>query len=95
MMTREDIEDIVYEMYGDDYPILIADGLDEAFLGIVHRLNEYPYIAYDYWKCVDIIYRTMGGDEDETVTVDDAIEHMEFNVVNSYVGPHTPAFVRH
>jgi len=94
-MTREDIEDIVYEMYGDEYPILIADGFDEAFLGIVHRMNEMPYLAYDYWKCVNILYEVMGGNTDEEITIDDAIEHMEHNVVCAYVGPHTPAFVRH
>lgn len=93
-MTREDIEDLIYEMYGNEYDILIADNFDDAFLGVTERPgDEGPYIVYDYWKCVDIILKQLESDDD-SYNLDDAIDFMEHNVVTAHVGPHTPAFVK-
>lgn len=45
-----------------------------------------PVTCYDYQKCVAALMRD-GLDEE------DAEEWMEFNVVDAYVGPRTPAFL--
>ena len=93
-MTREEIEELVYELLGDEYDILIADNLDAAFIGIIQRPNELPYLAYDYWKVVDIIYRSLEQEHGEDIEFTDAIDYVEYNVVNNWQGPHTPAFIR-
>jgi hypothetical protein len=93
-VSREEIEDLVYDMFGDEYPILIADNLDEAFLGVIQRGDEAPYLAYDYWKVVDIIYRSLESEHGEDIEFTDAIDYVEYNVVSDWQGPHTPAFIR-
>jgi hypothetical protein len=44
-------------------------------------------LAYDYWKCIDILKERDG------MSAEDAIEFMEFNVIGAYVGKLTPAFI--
>jgi len=66
-------------------PILTADGFEEAFIGCCARTNR---AIYSYEKCLDVL---MDGDSE--LTRDDAIEHMEFNVVGSYMGEGTPIFL--
>ena len=41
------------EYIGDDYSILLADGLDEAFIGIGWQFNT-PLAMYDRDKCIEI-----------------------------------------
>jgi len=33
------------------------------------------------------------GIQNETMTYEEAVEYMEFNVTQAYVGEHTPAFI--
>ena len=65
--------------------MLFADGFDEALIG--HMTREGVQVAvYDYGECVDILM------EEHELTWEDAIEHMEYNVTGSHVGPRTPIF---
>jgi len=66
--------------------LLKADGFDEAILGVGCQKGSEPAIIYDYNKCVEILM--------EDMSFEDAVEHMEFNVVDAYVGPQTPIFLR-
>ena len=63
----------------EDNECLIADGFDDALIGISAGM-------YDHDLCVDILMK--GGMTDE-----DAVEHMNFNVTGAYVGDKTPVFV--
>ena len=66
---------------------LIADGLDDAIIGITSGINPKGMcVVYDYDKCVEIFVKDGMSDFE-------AIEWMEFNVVNAYVGENTPVFV--
>ena len=65
-----------------DEELLIADGFDEAILGIEENTMR---IIYSVSKCLDII-EAMGMPEQE------ALEHFYFNVQGSYVGEKTPIF---
>jgi hypothetical protein len=60
---------------------LKADGFDEAIIGI-DSINE--RIIYSKRKMIEILMDDM--DEDE------AIEFLEFNTWNTYVGEHTPIY---
>lgn len=66
---------------------LTADGFEDALIGIGWQHTK-ALAVYDYDKCVGILI-----DRDD-MTREEAVEHMEFNVVGSYVGEFTPIFVR-
>ncbi len=73
------------EHIGDDYSILLADGLDEAFIGIGWQFNT-PLAVYDRDKCIEIL-------ESQGMTPDEAQEYFYFNTQGAYVGEQTPVFV--
>jgi hypothetical protein len=66
---------------------LIADGFDEAIIGIGRQFNK-QLVIYDEDKCIQILMERDG------MTDEEAIEFFEFNVVGAYVGEHTPIYVR-
>jgi hypothetical protein len=85
-MTKELINTYVEEHYPDD-EILLADGFEDAFIGIAESNGSHPKALYNEDKCVDILIERDGMDYEE------AIEFFQFNVAGAYVGEYTPAFV--
>ena len=79
-LTIDEIADINPEA-------MMADGFDEAILGMCIQFGTEPIVAYDYEKCLNILM------ERDDLTRTDAIDFMEFNVIGSYVGLHTPVFI--
>lgn len=67
--------------------LLQADGFEDALIGIGMKKGSEDSLVYDYEKCVEILIERDGMSHEE------AIEWMEFNVVDAYVGPTTPIFV--
>ena len=68
--------------------ILLADGFEEAFMGLASRFGfEQPVAAYDYEKCIDILMTRDGMDREE------AEEYFDFNVIGAWVGELTPIFI--
>ena len=65
-----------------DEELLIADGFDEAILGIEENTMR---IIYSVSKCLEII-EAMGMPEQE------ALEHFYYNVQGSHIGEKTPIF---
>ena len=82
-MTRQEIEDFCEEYGLDSY--LLADGFEEAFIGVIQRFNTHCTL-YDRAKCIKILMERDGMSEEE------AEEYFEFNVVGAWVGEETPAF---
>ena len=66
---------------------MMADGFDDAVLGMCIQFGGEPVVAYDYNKCIEILKERDGMDRTE------AIDYLEFNVLGSYVGLHTPVFI--
>jgi|TARA_R110002012_G_scaffold56116_1_gene143567 hypothetical protein len=66
---------------------MMADGFDDAILGLCKQFGTEPLVAYDYEKCLQILIKR------DEMTRDEAIDFMEFNVIGSYVGMHTPVFI--
>ena len=66
--------------YYQEEEILIAEGFDEAIIGIEDTSMR---LIYSIEKCIDILIA-------EGLSEEDAIEHFEFNVRGSYVGEQTP-----
>lgn len=66
---------------------LLADGLEDAYLGMTAN-TTHPHVAvYDLEECVQILMRRDG------MTHEEASEFLEFNTVCAYVGPHTPLYI--
>ena len=81
-MNKEEL----MEAYGDlvgDTELLMVDGFDDAIVGICSISFR---IIYDYDLMLEIL-------EDEGMEEIDAIEHLEYNILNAYVGPQTPIFM--
>lgn len=72
--------DKIIEQFPDER-FLIADGFDEAVIGVDTVSMR---LIYSVTKCISIMCL------DEDMDVDDAIEHFEYNVRGSYVGEKTP-----
>jgi hypothetical protein len=86
-MTIKKINNFLEEAYLHDYPnLLLVDGFEEAFVGVVETFGVSPRTCYDYDKCIEILERDMSCEE--------AIEYFSFNVEGAFVGEHTPAFIK-
>lgn len=66
---------------------LLADGFEEAILGMCLQFAQEPVVAYDYEKCINIL---MDRDNMER---EEAIEYMEYNVIGAYMGIYSPVFI--
>jgi hypothetical protein len=64
---------------------LSEEEFDEAIIGVSERIGDEPVVAYDTTKIVEILSRSM--------TVDEAYEYFEFNILGAYVGEKTPVFI--
>lgn len=74
------LEAIITKFDGEE--IIIADGFDEAVIGIEESTMR---LIYSITKCLDIL-------ESQGMTDEDALEHFYFNVQGSYIGEQTPIF---
>lgn len=74
-------EDVQTELLFFDPPEIF----DDAILGIGRRFTAY-FIVYDGDKVVDNFAAEFGS-------MEDAIEHFEFNVIGGWYGDGTPTFV--
>jgi hypothetical protein len=73
------LEEII-EMYPDE-EILIADGFDDAIIGIdVNTMR----LIYSVTKVIEIIML------EPEISEGEAYEHFEFNIAGSYMGEKTP-----
>ena len=71
----------------DNYPdVLIADGFDDAIIGLAERYGMNPVVLYNKNKCLNIMQTRDGMSEE------DAIDFFYYNIVGAYMGEHTPCF---
>ena len=64
---------------------LLADGFDTALVGITSGIN--PVAVYDGNQMMTILVKR------DKMSMDDAREHLDFNVLGAYVGEKTPMFI--
>ena len=69
----------------EDNACLLADGFDQSLVGITQGVN--PVAIYDVNLMVNHLV------DQDGMTEEDAVEHLEFNVVGAYVGEKTPMYV--
>lgn len=83
-MNRQELNEYLEDI-GES--VLLADGFDEAFIGVSQRINEPLLAVYSYEKMIDVLIERDGLDCDE------AMEYLDFNVVGAWVGEKTPIIV--
>lgn len=64
----------------EDEEILIADGFDDAVIGIEENSMR---LIYSVEKCINILM-------EQGMDMTEAVEYFDFNVSGSYVGEKTP-----
>lgn len=74
------------EKINEQFPeleVLQADGFDRAIIGLEPLSGK---LIYDINKMIDVLL-------EEGLSEIDAIDHLEFNVINAYVGEQTPIYI--
>tara|TARA_R100001510_G_C7645976_1_gene203283 strand:+ start:796 stop:1038 length:243 start_codon:yes stop_codon:yes gene_type:complete len=72
---------MIEQIIDDHGNILMADGFDEAIIGVATDFTE-PRLIYSVSKCLEILKKDMSEV--------DAMEYFTFNVSGAYVGEQTP-----
>lgn len=72
-----------------DEGVLLADGFEDAFVGVARRFGWTQDVAvYDLEKCLRILMDRDGMDHFG------ALEWIEYNVLGAWVGDQTPIFLQ-
>jgi hypothetical protein len=79
----DEIKEQVAEINPD---ALLADGFEQALIGYVERSTQPPLALYDRQKCIEILMLR------DHMSINDANEFFEFNVIGAWMGDNTPAF---
>ena len=81
----------------DDYDseILLADGFEEAFLGVGSTFNDEPIAIYDKHKCLDLLIKDFKRENQgsDTDYYEQALEYFYYDILGSYVGEKAPIFL--
>ena len=71
----------------DEYEgLILADGFEDAFMGVVEQFSCEPIAVYDRQKCINILMERDG------MSWEGAMEFFDFNVQGAWVGKRTPMF---
>lgn len=84
MTTEQEVKDWIIE-YNEE--ALLADGFEDAFLGVSEVFGRPPLATYDRDKCIDILIQRDG------MTYEEAEEYFDFNVTGAWVGENTPIYL--
>lgn len=78
---------VIADQLSEENPdALLADGFEQALIGIARRIGQPSLAVYDISKCLSILVKK------HKLTEDEAIEFFEFNVIGSWMGENTPVF---
>ena len=83
-MESNKIKDIIIEHYADTDDILFADGFDDAIIGFEPNLWK---VVYSRQKCIEVLSK------EDDMSEEEAIDYLEYNTFNTYVGDKTPVWV--
>jgi hypothetical protein len=84
LTTRDEIVNWVSQ-YPDE--VMLADGFEDAFLGVCEIFGRSPVVAYDKDKCIEVLVERDGMEYEE------AVEFFDFNVAGAWVGDSTPVYL--
>lgn len=81
--NRKSINEIAEQL---EEPLLLADGFDDAIIGVAYRIGQPALVTYDKQIMLEILLQ-------DGMTEEDALEYLEYNVYGAYVGEQTPLFL--
>lgn len=81
--TEKTYLDDIVERYGDQYAIMTADGFDHAVIGFSTEGGVFRLI-YSVDRCLQKLMA------ESSMTLFEAREFFDYNVICAYVGPLTP-----
>jgi hypothetical protein len=74
-------------IYGDDVEtMMLADGLDEAFVGIATTFGEKIRAVYDVNRVIELLHS-------QGMSYEEAEEYFDYKIVGSYEGEQAPIFM--
>ena len=76
---------LALEQLGDEEEVLLADGFENAFVGIARQFGQ-PIAVYDRKKCLCCLVK-------QGMSYEEAEEYFSFNTEGAWVGSGTPAFL--
>ena len=79
------LEEIKSDTEGTYEGLLLADGFDDAFIGVGQQFNNFVGV-YNKDKCLSIL-------KDQGMSYEEALEYFDFNVVGAWMGENTPIFI--
>lgn len=82
---RLNIREYLSESWDCEFLFLSETEYDEAIVGVVERAAGSPVIAYNTQKILNILEQSM--------PMEDAQEHFDYNILGSYMGDKTPVFI--
>jgi hypothetical protein len=82
-MTQSEFLEKFSHFINDD-EVMFADGFDDAIVGLEPSSLR---VIYDINSMVLILTK------DDEMTTSEAIEYLEYNVLNAYVGEKTPIYI--
>lgn len=84
-MNDEQLKNWLEEKFPEEADLLFAVGLSPAFIGVTNC--EPRRCVYSVPRIIRLLV------EEENMTEEKALEHLQFNIVGGYVGERTPVFV--
>lgn len=66
---------------------LLADGFEDALIGMGQRCGQPTLAIYDCEACIKVLMRRDGMSREE------AEEYLEFNSIGAWMGEHTPIWL--
>jgi hypothetical protein len=85
-MKINKIKEIINE-YGFDHEIMLADGFDDALVGVGWAFDKSPSAVYDREKCIKILMKR------DKCKREEAEDYFCYNVEGAFVGDRTPIFL--
>jgi hypothetical protein len=86
-LMNKTLHEKVEEYLGEDEEVMLADGFEDAFIGIGRQFSNPPCAIYDREKCIEILI-------EDGMDYEEAEEYFEYNVQGAYVGESTPMFIK-
>ena len=84
---NELIDHCIKQHLGEDETVLLADGLESAFMGIGRQFTH-PVAIYSYKKVIKILMRDHKMDREQ------AEEYFDYTIAGAFVGDQTPVFLQ-
>lgn len=81
----KNIQEILENCLHDDETVLLADGFEDAFIGIGRQFGK-AFAVYNRFQCIELLIK-------EGMSEEEAEEYFSFNVEGAYVGENTPIFL--